>query len=974
MNALIYIGEDIESPIFTFDGNSIISVNINSAVDLLQSEMRVDTAEVVVYYDDEDETLRTLAWETPVWIYSGNDLIGKFYSTSVKRISRKQYEINTISYVGFLDDETFYGGVYDAVSLPTVIEQIVKTDGLSVFNSLASLKINRPNSDGEIRGESGDTWFDRDSKTGDMRNGMYYKFRFNGFHNEDLVTSTTTWYAPLCGFTCKPAASTDVKNKQYGVYGLFTRSSTSSPFPDTTELFFRYMQQEISIGTPSIGDVIEIECVPTESKVTINGVEHSITPRTGQEFTTLDVIGGGRFYHSTSTVADYDHHVNLEVLDYEIRDYSTGNIIIDFLPLLNTKTNEVYYRNGVYGGQFRIPCASPDNVEFLDVEAPGVFPHNYRDDFVNSIGYSPEARNYRVSGWIPICTKREAIHQILLPSGISLKKDADGNWLFSEPSSTIVSSILENNTFGNGNIEYSGDVNEITVKEHFFKDTSASVTEEIYSAEEETEEPYVAEFTKKPSKIGYFAYYPEPGWLLDGENFIYAWCENAALINGSLLKIEGYPYEHKEKIYIKKTDSGIGTSVSVEDVTTITPDNSSLVLQRLENYYLKSHTCTFDIVRNAEKCGSKYSFTNPFNEEDSGFLVEYNEKLSSFSKAQCKFLCDYDPIPLDNGYNNYVLLTGSGTWQVPEEVFEKQLPKIRAVLIGGGNGGFSGLAGENGEAITAGNLPSGGSGGEAGDPGDGGKIFDVTINNPSATYSYSCGTGGAGANTTTSTSVHNTGSQGTASTFSDGTNTYTSQDGESKESGHTNFLSGAKYALKFSLPGWKEQRSPLDQYTFYGKGGDSGQYTGNTKQKYLNAGGFSAYVYNIIGDDWETGNYWGSTSSGDPYPNPSDYQTTFQKGGGCGGGSGVGERGEDGKNATSSKAGDGGNGGNALWIPPKATDYDPQYYGYGGHGGGGGGAGGASGYLSSGTPGTPGSGGYGGCGGVGGDGCILIYY
>lgn len=969
MDKAVYIGADINNPDYSFDSKNLVSVSINTSVDLLQNEMQVDTAEITVFY--EGETLKTLPWETPVWIYNGQELLGKFYSISVKRIAVNQYEIKTVSYIGFLENEKFYGGVYDRVPLPVVIEQIIRTDGLRTLNGLASLKIDRTDSDGKMGGATGDTWFDLESITNDMRNSMYCRFKIHGFHNDEYTyDGATEWFCPLVGQTAAANASTAVKETQYGVIGAWTKNSYSDPYPATTELFFRYGQQEISIGTPNVGDIIEINCEPQNGIVTINGVQHSITPKSTEVITNLEVIGGGRLIWGSGNI-DYDHHVDVEWLDYHVTTYNTDETVIDFLPLLDCRTNTVYYRNGINGGQFAIPCSDPDNVTFLDVEAPGTFPHGYRDDFVDSINYSAEARNYRVNGWIPICNKREAIHKILMPSGLSLKKDADGNWLFSEPAVTIISDIETEKTFEGGSIEYSGDVNEIVLKEHNYVDRSYATAEQLFTSSEIVAEPFVAEYSKQPATVTSFPYYPEEGHLYDGALFIYAKCENAALIPGNLLEIQGTPFDVQEKVYTKKTESGTGTSVSVEDVTTITKDNSAVVMQRLENYYLKSHTCSFDIVKNKEKCGLKYSFVNPFYEEDNGFLVKCVEQLSSFSRAQCEFLCGYDPIPLDNGFNNYVILTGNGTWAVPEEVFERDTPKIRVVIIGGGDGGESGLAGYDGLTVTAGQLPPEEytPGGEAGDPGNAGKIFDITIANPSASYSYSSGIGGTGASTTTSTSVHNVGSSGTASTFSDGVTTYTSEDGEVLASGHTNFLNGEKYAMPFALMAWNEPWAGESTYR-YGSGGKSGWYTGNTIRDYQHALGQGAMLSPEYPEE-----EWTFTFFGHPYPDTWGHSDqTFQKGPGCGGGCGIGEQGERGGNATSSKAGDGGNGGNATWIPPKATDYNSKYYGYGGHGGGGGGAGGASGYLTSGTPGTGGKGGYGGCGGDGGDGCILIYY
>lgn len=971
MNTLIYVGEDIENPLFVFNEDEIMSVNIDSSVDLLQKEMKVDTAEIVVYYDDELEELRKLAWKTPVYIYSGSDLIGRFYSTGVKRISEKQYEISTVSYIGFLDNEIFYGGVYDNVLLPDVIETLVRTDGLRTLNVLESLKINRPDSEGKM-GAPDKTVHSGGYYPNDMRDAMHVKFRFNGFHNDQYTTTGTAWSSAMVGTVARDSASSDYKSKQYGVIGVFTRASESDLY-GTTELFFRYRTQSISIGTPNIGDIIEIDCSPLDGVVTINGTSYSITAPSTEVLNSNYYVGGGVLIDNSAHPDD--HHTNLEFLEYTIQNYRTGDNLIDLLPLLDLRTKKVYWRNGTNGGQAEVPCSDPNTAVAIAGDAPGTFPLNYRKDFVDSITYAPEALNYRISGWVPICTKREALHQILLSSGLSLKKSSSGDWLIGDTSSRIAGAIAPERMFDGGSVEYSGDVKEIILKEHNYIDTSASVAESIFSASEASSDPFVAEFTKKPSKITTYLFI-EDGQPYNGETYIYNWCENAALIPGVLTEIQGYPYNHQEKVYTEQTEVASGTTVSVENVTTITKDNSDRMFQRLKNYYIKSHTCKFDIIKNGERCAQKFSFTNPFNEEDSGYLVKCAEKLSSFSKAQCEFLCGFDPVPLDNDYTHYVILTGTGTWNVPEEVLTSADPRIRVVLISGGTGGYSGCAGENGQTVSAGSFPSQAKGGEAGNPGSGGKILDFVIHNPAQTYTYSSGIGGAGAPTNTNAATHIVGSQGTASTISDGLTTHTSEDGQVVEAGHVNFLTGDRYASSFKLPGWKEIRR-TETGTRFGYGGLGGWFTDNTKYDYFMYSAFGCYLMRMSDDfdenQWGV-NYWGGGFFGNPYPSNAGFQEKFQKGGGCGGGAGIGEDGANGSAASSSKAGNGGRGGNAIWIPPKATDYNPIYYGYGGHGGGGGGGGGASGYLASGTRGTGGTGGYGGRGGDGGDGCVLIYY
>ena len=257
MDTAIYIGENYNDPLFSFDKDSIISININSSVDLIQNEMQTDTAEFVVFYDDEDGTLRNLEWETPVWIYSDNSFV-KYYSTEVKRISPKQFKISTISYVGFLDDEKFYGGVYNGIEFPKLISQIVRTDGLNTLIPVEALNISKLDQYNEIRGARIESPTLNPSeyslKLRDFRNRQKIKFKFNGFINDQYTSNgSTSWLSPIMGYTGSSGTS------DYGIIGTFTRSSASNPYPSSTEFYFRYMATSFSIGTPSIGDIIEID-------------------------------------------------------------------------------------------------------------------------------------------------------------------------------------------------------------------------------------------------------------------------------------------------------------------------------------------------------------------------------------------------------------------------------------------------------------------------------------------------------------------------------------------------------------------------------------------------------------------------------------------------------------------------------------------------------------------------------------------
>ena len=538
--------------------------------------------------------------------------------------------------------------------------------------------------------------------------------------------------------------------------------------------------------------------------------------------------------------------------------------------------------------------------------------------------------------------------------GVILKKDVLGNILFTYPTNTTASMISSDNIYESGTEEFTEHTNSIEVSEHsYYNDTSLS-SETIYENKDAPSSgSYYASFRSRPVLTNTITPTDANLMLLEKN------C-NAAVLYGSG-SLTGRKYSQNTIIVTRRiADYDDGRTVTVTDATLVTAQNSASIVDKLEAYYGNARKIKNSFIVDRETCGLKYAFESPFNENITGFLTKMSQKPSSILKADSEFICNYTvPSGTNVDYTNYVILTGNGTWQVPQSVFEKNTPRIRVVLIGGGTGGNSGLAGENGQRITS---PLGTSavakGGDVGDCGVGGNIYDIVIDNPESSYTYICGVGGVGGNISSSTTVSNHGSDGSDTYFSDGEIIYSSANGAKSPTGYRNFFNGDIYAKAFP----SESSSVL-----MGVGGDGGYIYSSDGVYYsryglpalviLKSGAFSAYS---MGGD-----------NGLKYPRSGNFDTL----GGLGGGGAIGGTAGNGTNGTSSKAGNGGKGANAEAIPPKATDLYPTYYGYGGMGGYGGGGGGSSGtYISGKSAGTAGNGGYGGKGGSGSDGCVLIYY
>ena len=988
----IVIG-DPQSPSFTFEGDDIMSTTGDFSVDMIGAELCTDVMEAEVSYDDTDGTLRALPWATPVYFYRGEHLGGKLYSVSVTRTGRTAYRIRTTSAAGILEYEKFYGNMYAGEAFKSVVEQIIGTNALQPYDGVYRHFIREKDATGSMIGSINMGLYEDQAKNypndlGDflsatMSSKLSAKIKILKFSNQsyDLSISygaspDTTYFCSLLGAFANPAAEEVLKKHRYGLYMKMIRPSINDPFPDFGEVFFAYGETSISLGTPASanGAVYEIDVDPGSGAAVINGVTYSITldNSVANDACALHVYGGGSYlyydaYGRGVCASSIAHHCELELLYYTVRAPG-GDLQADIVGVQNIYTQKVSVYDYI-SHQLELICP---NSEVLDEDLEpynvstygGSLLFNNRTDFqtevLASLSYADGIDTIPIYGWLPICSKRQALQQLLFATGVILIKNENGAIIFSAPSAQSVNDINDDNVYDEGSEEQTQHINAVLLTEHSFSLDTISGYEVIYeNSTGSAEEYYIAPFSTAPAKCREGGVWPDE--YLNG-NVVYANC-NAALLSG-IGKLAGYFYLHTEKelrnVIANYPD---GHDVNVPDATLVTLMNSENVMDRLEAYYGSSHKTRVDIAQNGERCGLMYTLTSAFGEPFSGFLVRASKVITSIVRTACEFILGYTP-PQIGGYTSYVILTGTGTWTVPASVFEKETPRIHVVLIGGGQGGDGGFAGEDGMQPEKGEGATPAEGGAPGDSGSGGKILEITITNPAASYDYICGQGGAGGAISESHIINYPGRNGGDTILSGGNQTYSSGIGLSIDNGIFNVITGEKYAGSM----FRDMRGFGD-----GTGGDGG---------YRSAESYGS-MYHVAQNcrEYIMGTYdrlWWEGLEGAEYRSDGWLHAS----GGGGGGAGYGQDGSDGSAATYSggiyRSGNGGKGGDATETPPTATDYNPAYYGYGGLGGGGGGGGGAGGWVLHDTAqyavGTGGAGGYGGRGGDGGDGCVLIYY
>ena len=604
-------------------------------------------------------------------------------------------------------------------------------------------------------------------------------------------------------------------------------------------------------------------------------------------------------------------------------------------------------------------------------------------------------RNIKLYGWLPIASARDSLVQVLF---------AIGAWLHTDENGTLRVQKLWN---GTASVLGPGSVHAANIQVKYLDPVSAvAVTEHQYIAG--TEDVTLFEGTAQQGDVIEF---DEPAHTLSAEGFtILESGANYAVLSAGTGKLTGKSYVHNRRVITRTVTEGAAENVEeITDATLVSLVNSSAVAQRMAAYYACREQLTVDINPAAEHAGHVVSLWNEWDKQQTLACIASREtKISGLLKSRTSALVGFlPPQPESSEYfDERVLLTGSGTWTVPEGV-----TTYTKVLIGGGQGGKRGGKGEDGKQRTAswsegmytrynwsGYLPGAISkGGVGGEGGVGGKVLVETVNDatPGESIAYSCGAAGAGA---TTDGVE--GENGTATTMGGSS----SDSGSSSNICYTDPLTGEVFAAKGDTGI---------------AGGDSGgcsdvsAYPNPTVSGCLYVGQGIAEATDVVDEDgkvWKSGAWllYNNTQQIYGTGNSASYDGDLSHGAvessaSCSGPSGaaVGANGVD--SSTSGMVANAGreksgstvtglyagarsgyavNGANAVIVPQK-----PSAYGKGGRGGHGGGAGGCGGYSASGKTTTSsvtqstgygtggvGTGGLGSDGGEAGDGCIIIYY
>lgn len=386
----------------------------------------------------------------------------------------------------------------------------------------------------------------------------------------------------------------------------------------------------------------------------------------------------------------------------------------------------------------------------------------------------------KLSGYLPIASKRDNLAKVLFRLGAALKTKVDGSLHVTALSRRVKATIPATLIYqDDANVDYPDKVTRVILTEHQY----IQGTETVNLFEGSTTEQTLLKFTE-----------PVYDLVATGVTVVESGA-NYAVISAGSGTLTGKKYIHQTREVSREIQTAPTEKVeNVDDQTLVTILESSAILDRLEQYYLHQDRIQASVARQNEAAGDVVAIHHPYTGEIvEGTIESLDAELSYTIKARESILMGFRPFDPNAGvFNRVELIDTEKDFVVPPNVF-----KIRAVIIQGGKGGSKGNPGGlEGDLIHQGISEStrrgeiywaaaGGEGGEAGTPGTPGRVSIVEMDvTPGQVIHGIPGVGGAGETSSAPAT------EGTHSIFGD----LTSADGAILPGGWVEAISGTLYA------------------------------------------------------------------------------------------------------------------------------------------------------------------------------------
>lgn len=223
---------------------------------------------------------------------------------------------------------------------------------------------------------------------------------------------------------------------------------------------------------------------------------------------------------------------------------------------------------------------------------------------------------YKLSGYLPICTKREALAQVAFACG-GIVDDSGSSTLRIYHAANQVSSLSASDTFDGGKVTSGDIITEVHLTSYSYYNSYAR--QELFKGSVEAGDTLIT--------------FQEPacptGMQVEGAQLLYAsynYCVVNAVNEQAEVIISGYRYQANTKQHsMKNPNILMGAAeniIEVQECTLISESNASEVLERVYNHYINNQTVETKAVLHSEKAGELLHVVMPWQGEYTGRIVK----------------------------------------------------------------------------------------------------------------------------------------------------------------------------------------------------------------------------------------------------------------------------------------------------------------------------------------------------------------
>ena len=227
-----------------------------------------------------------------------------------------------------------------------------------------------------------------------------------------------------------------------------------------------------------------------------------------------------------------------------------------------------------------------------------------------------------LNGYLPVCTRREALQQIAFAIGAVVTTHPDGTIELKAPQEELQWDFKDDSIFADGKCTKKAPVSQVQLTAHSY--TPGEERETLLNGEIIDEESVLYLFSKP-----HYAYEITDG-LLTG------WGDNWVTItaNGPVT-LTALPYNYTTRVYTKTNNQAVaeawGNTVTVKDATLVNSRNAPQILERLFAYYNLQNVLQQEVVVSGQQIGQVVRSANPWGSATQGYLIRMENNYTGSS-------------------------------------------------------------------------------------------------------------------------------------------------------------------------------------------------------------------------------------------------------------------------------------------------------------------------------------------------------